>query len=774
MSLFSTVRSVRRLVPAFACAAVLSALSSPNVMAQQTKKAPLMTRFAAQVNPRAPLPEYPRPQLVRAEWQNLNGVWEYQPGMAGDATPTGKTLSGQIVVPFPVESALSGVMEHHDRLWYRRTFTVPAKWSGRRLMLHFGAVDYEAEVFVNGKSVGVHTGGYVPFSYDVTPCLTASGPQELIVRVFDPTDDGGQPRGKQTLHPGGIMYTPTSGIWQTVWLEPVAPTHIKDLHIVPDVDNSRVKITANVANASPGTDVIIKVKEAGRVIQTLTGRANEELSLSLPDARLWSPDSPFLYDVDVTTAEEKTAFAKSGVERTGGGKTQSDHVTSYFGMRKISLANVGGFQKMMLNNKFVFEIGPLDQGFWPDGIYTPPSEAAIKNDIQSMKTFGFNMVRKHIKVEPARWYYWTDKLGLLVWQDMPSPNSYTDHPQPIDKPAYTKQLNDIITTHWNAPSIIMWVIFNEGQGRHDTAALVDMAKKLDPSRLADRDSGSGSEKNETVGDVDDVHSYPPPNYPPLSATRALVCGEYGGIGYLVKGHTWRDTGGGYTNVTSALELEERYGEYAALLKTFRDQYGLSAAVYTQITDVETELNGLLTYDRVLKCDPAQIARANRFEYPTPTYKEILPTSEKSAQSWKYTLAQPGGNWLGASFDDTAWQSGTGGFGTDVPSSPRIGTPWTTSDIWLRRSFNPGNLSPEQISQLVIRDFHDEDIEVYINGVRAYAAPGYIGSFETKPLTPEGRKALRPNAPNTLAVHVHQTVGGQYIDVGLFQRIPATQ
>ncbi len=769
LKLFSSVRRSRKSVLPLACVLALPALIARPGLSQQAKQAPLMTRFAAQVNPQKPLPEYPRPQLMRSEWLNLNGVWQYQPGAAGDVTPTGKTLSGQIVVPFPVESALSGVMEHHDRLWYRRSFTVPPKWSGKRLMLNFGAVDYEAEIIVNGKSVGVHTGGYVPFSYDITPYLQGNGnsPQELIVRVFDPTDDGGQPRGKQTLHPGGIMYTPTSGIWQTVWLEPVPLASIRDVHIVPDVDNSRVRVTVNAPNATPNATAVITIKAAGRATQILTCNANREQSISLPDPRLWSPDSPFLYDVDVTLAEEKTTR----------GKTQSDHVTSYFGMRKISLAKVGGFQKMMLNNKFVFEIGPLDQGFWPDGIYTPPSEAALKNDIQSMKTFGFNMVRKHIKVEPARWYYWTDKLGLLVWQDMPSPNSYTDHPQPIDKTAYIKQLNDIITTHWNAPSIIMWVIFNEGQGRHDTPALVDMAKKLDPSRLVDRDSGSGYDKGalaEMVGDVEDVHSYPPPGYPPVSIDHALVCGEYGGIGYLVKGHTWRDTGGGYTNVTSTLELEDRYGEYAALLKDFRDRRGLSAAVYTQITDVETELNGLLTYDRVLKCDPAQIARANRFEYPLPTYKEIVPTSEQTAQTWKYTFTAPPADWSKKTFDDGAWQSGAAGFGTEIPSKPRIGTAWTTPDIWLRRTFQLGNLTAEQIGQLVLRDLHDEDIEVYINGVRAYATGGYIGEYEYKPLTPEAKKALLPNGENTLAVHVHQTVGGQYVDVGISQRIPAAR
>ena len=320
----------------------------------------------------------------------------------------------------------------------------------------------------------------------------------------------------------------------------------------------------------------------------------------------------------------------------------------------------------------------------------------------------------------------------------------------------------------------MWVIFNEGQGRHDTARLVDRAKQLDPSRLADRDSGAGYEKTEEVGDVNDIHSYPPPAFPPLSATRALLCGEYGGIGYLVKGHSWRETGGGYTNVTSAGDLEERYGEYAAMLKDFRDRRGLSAAVYTQITDVETEVNGLLTYDRLLKCDPAAIARANRFEYPAPTYREIVPTSEQTAQTWKYTFTAPAADWMQKTFSETGWQSGPGGFGTPVPTDPHIGTPWTTGDIWLRRTFNPGSLTAAQVSQLVLKDYHDEDVEVYLNGVRAYAASGYIGSYEYRPMSPEAKRALIANGENTLAVHCHQTTGGQYIDVGIFQRIPAMQ
>lgn len=712
-----------------------------------------MTKWAKEVDPQKPWPDYPRPQMTRADWLNLNGIWEYQPGSEGDAVPAGRTLSSQILVPYPVESALSGVMEHHDRLWYRRTFVVPSGWKGKNVRLNFGAVDFESEVYINGKSVGIHKGGYLPFSYDITPFLRKSGSQEVIVRVFDATDDAGEPRGKQTLRPGGIMYTPTTGIWQTVWLEPVARTSVKDLKIVPDIDTHRVSVTVNATTPTPDTRVTVTVKDAGRVVRTVIGKPGMALSIPIPNQKLWSPDHPFLYDLDV--------------KMTGSGG--SDHVTSYFGMRKISLGMDHGVKKMLLNNRFVFQIGPLDQGFWPDGIYTQPTEAALKADIQSMKTFGFNMVRKHIKIEPARWYYWTDRLGLLVWQDMPSANSYTGHPAPLDKPEYETELRDMVQTLWNVPSIIMWDAFNEGQGQYDTPRLVGIVKKLDPSRLVNEASGGAYTGS---GDVHDVHSYPPPNCPPPSETQALACGEYGGIGLFVKGHTWMPKGGGYTEVRNGKALEALYGEFSAKLKMFRDERGMSAAVYTQITDVETELNGLMTYDRVLKCDPAQISLANHFRYPVPTYRTVIPDSEKVSQIWKYTTETPTADWFKAAFDDSSWKSAPGGFGTDPPGHGIVGTPWTTGDIWIRRTFNPGKLTPAQIAHLVIGDYHDEDIQVYINGIPAYSATGYISSYEYRPISPEARQSIRPNADNQISVHCHQTTGGQYIDVGIFERIPS--
>ena len=743
-----------------ACTLASPLLASAKAQAWSPKKAALMTRFAAQVNPRNPLPEYPRPQMVRSSWQSLNGIWQYQPGQEGDATPTNTKLSGEICVPFPVESALSGVMEHHERLWYRRSFTVPASWKGKRLMLNFGAVDYEAQVFVNGQSVGTHTGGYESFSYDISPFLKSSGPQELIVRVFDPTDAGGQPRGKQTTKPGGIMYTPTTGIWQTVWLEPVAKTSIQNIHMIPDVDRSRIKVTVNVPGATAQNRAVISIKDGGKVIKTVSVLPNVATDIPLSKPKLWSPTTPFLYNVDVALT---------------GGKTAVDQVSSYFGMRKISLGKVGGITKMLLNNKFVFQFGPLDQGFWPDGIYTAPTDEALRSDIAMEKQLGFNMVRKHIKVEPARWYYWADKLGIMVWQDMPSSNSYTDHPQPLDKGAFQKQEINTITTHWNSPAIVMWVVFNEFQGRHDTAQLVGLAKQLDPSRLADRDSGAGydgDDREGAVGDVDDVHSYPPPGVSRPNSNQALVCGEFGGIGYVVKGHTWTTSGWGYTTINSPPELEGLYGEFAGQVKELRDQKGLSAAVYTQITDVEVESNGLLTYDRVLKPKASEIALANHFQYPVPTYVPVLATSEFAPQTWKYTIATPPANWTSSTFDDSNWQIGKSAFGGVTPEGPNIGTNWESDDIYLRKSFNPGPLSAEQISQLIVRNIHDDDLDVWINGVSAYKGGGAAHRYENKALSDEAKAAIRPNADNTIAVHCHESGGDQDVDVGLSIRVPA--
>ena len=738
-------------------AAALSVFAVQADAQWQMKKGPLMTKWAAEVKPDSVLPEYPRPQLTRPDWLNLNGVWEYQPGADGDATPTGKKLGSEILVPFPVESAISGVMEHHDRLWYRRQFTVPAEWKGRQTILHFGAVDYESEVLVNGKSVGVHKGGYDPFSYDVTPFLTADGPQELIVRVFDPTYSGGQPRGKQTLKPGGIMYTSCSGIWQSVWIEPVAAGGIENIKIVPDVDGKQVKVTVNTYGGA-SAPVDISVKDGPESVGVGRGAAGSEIVIPIANPKLWSPDSPHLYDLAVSV--------------TGPADKPVDSVGSYFGMRKIEIGDTGdGVKRMLLNGKFTFQIGPLDQGFWPDGIYTAPTEDALKYDLQTTKDLGFNFIRKHIKVEPARWYYWCDKLGLMVWQDMPSANSYDNRPTPpVEKDEYKSELTRMIDNLRNTPSIIMWVVFNEGQGQHDTEALVGMVKERDPTRLVNQASGGG---HKGVGDVFDIHSYPPPNVPKPNPTMALACGEYGGIGFKIPGHMWReDKGGGYTNVRTPEELVDLYSEFTNLLKTFRDEKGLSAAVYTQTTDVETEINGLLTYDRQPKADIAMIAKANRFELPPPTYTAIVPTSQETPQTWKYTFAQPAEEWMKPAFNADGWKEGPGGFGTkNTPNIGQLGTVWKSSDVWLRRTFKLDKPLAAD-AKVLVSCYHDEDVEVFINGVRAFQDRGHNGRYANRPINDAARRALRPDGENVLAVHCHQTTFGQYVDVGLMVREPA--
>ncbi len=382
------------------------------------QEASLMTKWASDVTPKNALPDYPRMQMQRKEWKNLNGLWQFQPGTATDVVPKGKDLTREILVPYPMESALSGIMAHYDRSWYRRTFTVPKNWSGKKIILNFGAVDWESEVYINGKSLGVHKGGYDPFSYDVTPYINGTGPQELMVRVYDPTDAAGNPRGKQTLNQGGIMYTSTSGIWQTVWIEPVdATTSINNLKIEPDVDGGRLKLTVNTLGLATGTTVTATIKDGKSVVGTVNGNANTTLYIKVPNAKLWSPDKPFLYDIKVDLKN---------------GRKTLDTVNSYFGMRKISMSVINGVNKILLNNKVTFLMGPLDQGFWPDGLYTAPTDAALKSDIEKEKALGFNMVRKHIKVEPSRWYYWADKLGIMVWQDMPSENSYMSNPPTLE------------------------------------------------------------------------------------------------------------------------------------------------------------------------------------------------------------------------------------------------------------------------------------------------------------------------------------------------------
>ena len=732
---------------------ILMCLSSQFTNAQGWKmgKAPLMTSFSSKIDTSNVLGEYPRPQMVREKWMNLNGIWQFQQGSGfTQAVPTGK-LSQKILVPFPVESAISGIMKHYDNLWYRRSFTIPAAWAGQKVLIHFGAVDYKSEVYINGQSLGVHSGGYDPFTYDITSSLTPSGPQDITVKVNDPTNAGGQPRGKQTLTPGGIMYTPCSGIWQTVWLEPVPQTSLSEIKIVPDLDKSSVVINASTLVDATNLTVKIEVKDGLKTVAQLTGSANSNLSIPVVNPKLWSPNSPFLYDLKITLLN---------------GTTPVDSLGSYFGMRKIAMKQVGNVQKLFLNNESLFQFGPLDQGYWPDGNYTAPTDEAILFDIQSMKELGYNMVRKHIKVEPYRWYYYADKLGLLVWQDMPSSNSYTNSPQTIDKLQFEKELTTMVKTHWNSPSIIMWVIFNEEQGQHDTEALVAEVMNLDSTRMVNENSGV---VYKNVGHIRDLHNYPQPACP-VSTTKVLACGEYGSLGLDIPGYSWGIGLSGIMTKDTA-EFMSYYKNYAEKLIQLKSDNGLSAAVFTQITDVEVEINGIYTYDReVCKFDKAKLAAINKGVIENNLIiNYVLPSSRDAARTWKITTSQPATGWHNTSFVDSNWTSAMGGFGSAGTTGGTIRTNWASSDIWMRQKFDMGNLSASDIDKLELSIFHDENCEIYFNGVLAATFTGYNSTYEFLPITAAGKNALIPNGSNVIAIHCHQTGGGQYIDAGILLR-----
>jgi len=518
--------------------ALLLSLQASEPVGWQPRKAALMTRWAEQVGPNNAWPEYPRPQLVRPDWVNLNGLWDYAitPDTAASAPP----FAGRILVPFPVESALSGVMTNFDensKLWYHRSFVVPAAWHDRRVRLHFGAVDWHCEVWVNGHGIGRHQGGYDAFTFDITDALRWQGVEEVTVCVTDPTE-GDQPRGKQSRKPEGIFYTATSGIWQTVWLEPVPATCIDSVKTVPDVDAKTLHLRVAANNLSAGLQVEAIASASGREVARVTGPAGTDLVMNLPDARLWSPDDPFLYDLKITLRDGDRAL---------------DSVASYFGMRKISLRRDGNdFMEIALNNQIDFEVGTLDQGFWPDGIYTAPTDEALRSDIEFLKKAGFNLVRKHVKVEPDRWYYWCDKLGLLVWQDMPSANNAT----PAGRRDFEEELARMVNGLDNHPSIIVWILFNEGWGQYDTEDLAGWLLKMDPSRLVDDASGW---TDMHAGDLIDMHNYPGPNIPPAEPHRATVLGETGGMGLVVPDHVWStERAWGYVMLTNASDLASRY------------------------------------------------------------------------------------------------------------------------------------------------------------------------------------------------------------------------
>jgi hypothetical protein len=725
-----------------------------------------MTSWAESIDTLHVLSEYPRPQMIRNEWLNLNGVWDFEKGVDFGAYQSNISYTKRILVPFPIESALSGItdgnyIDNIDKtFFYRRFFEIPEAYKNKDILLHFGAVDWECAVFVNGIQVGTHKGGYDPFSFNITAALTDADQQEIQVQVIDPSDKGGQPKGKQTGNPGGIYYTPVSGIWQTVWIEPVEEKHICDFTIIPDIDSESVFIRIESSIPDHNTKATVKLFDKNQLVSiTENIQTGENIQIAVPNPKLWNPDHPFLYNLEL--------------ELNNGNQTV-DRVYSYFGMRKISKGLLNGAPCLMLNNRPIFHYGVLDQGYWPDGLYTAPSDEALLFDLQKTKAFGMNMTRKHAKVEPARWYYHCDTMGIMVWQDIPSAleNGSLGNKEWIQNNFY-REMGNIMKGLKNFPSIVTWVIFNEGWGQDGgvvdthTRKAVEMAQQIDSTRLINSVSGWIDYE---IGDIIDKHQYPHPalHINPINE-RVGVCGEYGGITLQINDHIWKGNGHQYVSVNNGEELKNLFINYVNNVQGLQQQ-GIWGAVYTQITDVEEEINGLITYDRkVIKVNSDQLSQINTSIKNTIEmhFVPLLETGDVSEEcTWKYTFDFPGNNWIQPNFNDSSWEEGNAGFGAGSPPNTFIRTLWTTNTIYLRRNFELMGISEEDIPDIKLWIYHDEDCEIYINGVLAAQTTGYISNYKLLTISPNAQNAFRLNESNTIAVKCTQSWGGQYIDVGL--------
>ena len=730
----------------------------------QKQTALVMTPWGEQLTADNVWPEYPRPSMKRQDWMNLNGVWQYfkRSSIKYDYENTKSLFSKAILVPFPVESALSGIMDknYSDNRkathMYRRTFTLPESFKDKNVLLHFGAVDWRCYVYVNGQLAGTHDGGSVPFSFDITSLLKEGTQQELQVAVWDPTD-GGQPNGKQSVSPNGIWYTPNSGIWQTVWIEPVSPTHIVNYEPIPDIDNSSVSIKVNT---SATCQVTLTVKDGDNTVAEQTGSSDEAITLSIPSAKLWSPDEPNLYNLDIVIKEQ--------------GK-ETDKVSGYFGMRKFSRAMVDGHPAILLNNKPLYMYGPLDQGWWPDGLLTPPSYEAMIYDLQVMKDFGMNMVRKHIKLENDLWFDWCDKNGLVVWQDMPSGcGSGAVGTLDYNMKNFYRENEALIEATRHHPCIGAWVVWNEGWGQHAELGMAHTRRAVNSVMAANHDPGRFVHAvtgwvDVEMGDFLDVHSYPAPGAATNAVNERIAsCGEFGGINLFIEDHMWAGSDVDYTTVEDANAYCSLYDHYTDCLQRLQQEKGLWMSVYTQITDVEQECNGLMTYDRkVLKVSSEQqaIMKANILRTIncrlTGTKTIVSAGDESSTIQWKYTTTKPASDWYTPDFAASGWKSGNAGFGGSGRTS------WSTNDIWIRRNFKITNLEASQLPEVRLWLFHDEDAEIYINGILAAKPTGYNTRYETWPLLPEALNSLKiDGSDNVIAIHCKQTTGGQFIDCGL--------
>lgn len=745
----------------------------------------LTTPWTADVDPTAPWPEHPRPQFQREAWTSLNGQWEF--GVFNrdqDQPPTEWTE--KILIPYPVESRLSGVhksVEPMNILWYRRLVELPKPANDGRVLLHFEAIDWASAIFLDGEKLVEHYGGYDPFSIEIPARYLDGKSHELTVKAWDPTDSGGQPRGKQALKPHGIWYTPTSGIWQSVWLEQVGTSYLKDAKL----DGSYLSSSLSFDIAVDGPTDGLRLQYTISPMMEFDGKNGLALnadgppqkgSLGLRDGRFrdqiqieaaaaWTPDQPNLYVMELELVRNGWPI---------------DRVKTYFGLRDLQRRiDATRTPRLFLNGEFVFQYGLLDQGFWPDGLYTAPTDAALRYDIEMAKKLGFNMLRKHVKVEPSRWYAWCDRLGILVWQDMPNGG---EHIGPKDEdleldPESAKQFKTefgrIIRNLRNHPSIVAWVPFNEGWGQFDTVGIAKWTRQQDPTRWVNAVSGWA---DRPVGDMLDIHAYPGPAMPKLDTKRAAVLGEFGGLGLPVEGHTWqKKENWGYRSYENADDLTSAYERLLVALRPMIAD-GLNAAVYTQLSDVEIEVNGLMTYDRkVLKMDADRVREANQKLYlPPPRLHTVLPDSREQAQTWNYYLSAPleaeskpatpwtppGKDWWKPEFDDSNWKQGEAGFGTPNTPGAVVRTMWNNQQIWIRKAF--GWAGPP-LGDLHLRIHHDEDCKVYLNGTLIADLKGYTTDYVLVPIAPQHEKLLNTTL-NVIAATCTQTGGGQYLDLGL--------
>ena len=780
-------------------AALVAAMAAGGASAAYVQAPGMKTPWGEKVTPENAWREYPRPQMVRDAWTNLNGLWSYAvtSNAARDAAAAAfpAQWAGEILVPFAIESSLSGVgrlLQPGETLWYRRSFAADVK-PGERLLLHVEQADLRTQVFVNRVEAGVpHEGGSIPFSYDVTD-LVKPGANELVVSCWDPTGGPVGGTGKQSQRPSGCFYTRSSGITGTVWLETVPATHLVDYKVVTDIDAGTVSVTLDGAGNLLKARGRVTAKRGGQALATGEMSAwGEPVVLALPQpVALWSPETPALYDLEISFED-----AAAGTR---------DVVRGYFGMRKFEMKrDAAGVLRFALNNEFRFPIATLDQGWWPDGLLTPPSDEAMAFDILTLKKMGFDAMRKHIKVEPRRYYWLCDTLGILVEQDMPSGGGDID----LRYGFYRRELKEMVDLLQKTPSVVMWIPYNERWGQPGpflTHATLMWTQRYDPTRLVDGPSGwndfeggewlTRDEKNqrnvhhfsphppadaEEAAHVIDKHDYAVrPKMHAVNPRRASFLGEFGGIGCRVEGHLWTSNAWGYGNTGKDTDRSGVQQKFVTLMEHVARlaSLGLAGSVYTQTTDVEGEINGLVTYDRrVVKFDVDAVAAvhervraaAARGQRPTATV-ELFPRQDADAKAWAYAFEEPAAGWEKPGFDDAAWPRSAGGFGTPGIDAKRpvakVATPWTTKALWLRRAFTCGE-RPAKLVDLRLDMFHDEGVEVYLNGRKILAADGYTTDYVPYFADLEASKAALKEGENVLAVKVVQTVGDQYFDTSL--------